>query len=266
MAELPKFSAPPIAEVVLGVQFEAVENWSAAHTGRFWSQSLDANWVHAKEAPPLETKLEEFTGRPRFARQSLRISEGQEPVRVQITTSDGERMLQIQDSRVHYNWRRRSERYPGYDVIRAEFLEAFGKFQDFVGSSGIGSLAPNLWELTYVNRISRGDLWATPGDWGRVLPSLALPSLGDIGQEVETIATNHVFIIGDNRGRLYLSVRHASDEDAKDEMIRFELTARGPVEEQADLPQGLDLGHEAIVRTFVEFTSEEAHRAWDRTQ
>jgi len=71
-------------------------------------------------------------------------------------------------------------------------------------------------------------------------------------------------ILEKNLGRLHIEFRHSKSQEGL-EVIRLQLTARGPINEEQSLDRGFTLGHEAIVRTFTAMTSEVAHTYWKRT-
>ena len=69
------------------------------------------------------------------------------------------------------------------------------------------------------------------------------------------------------QGRLHVKWQHAIDaEQDAGELIRLDLTARGPVKTSDDLESsvlnGIDLGHETIVRSFRVLMSDAANQEW----
>lgn len=66
------------------------------------------------------------------------------------------------------------------------------------------------------------------------------------------------------RGRLHMNLQRGKLPNQEDVLL-LQVTARGPFAMQNGQPQiraGLDLGHDAIVRSFVDVTSERAHQVW----
>ena len=49
-----------IVELVLGVQFAPLLNFTNAHFGWFWKQYLDPSWTKAANAPPVPDQHERF--------------------------------------------------------------------------------------------------------------------------------------------------------------------------------------------------------------
>jgi uncharacterized protein (TIGR04255 family) len=261
----PVFDNPPVIETVLGVQFAPLQGLSSAHVGWFWKQYLDGKWEKVAEAVPLPDEFERFgpmpTGPVRFKLEPVRF-----PARLQISWANDGRMIQIQPTRFHYNWNRVGGEYPRYRSVRKEFDLYFGKFCRFIAEAKLGGVVPNQWELTYIDSIPQGPLWATPADWHGLLPGL-FSSRGSPGSvQLESFGGEWHYEIPPQRGRLHVSVQLARVGDEPTPVLLMQTTARGPLgtEGVAGLEEGLELGHRAAVDTFVEITSDKAHTAWGR--
>ncbi len=85
--------------------------------------------------------------------------------------------------------------------------------------------------------------------------------------KLESLACEWHYEIEPQLGRLHAQLSHVHlKSPEKREILRLSLTARGPIassgEKSLSLGEGLDLGHEAIVKAFWEMTSERAHEYW----
>ncbi len=265
----PKFDAPPVVETALSLQFARFSGFSTAMAGWFWKSYLSkhvdgTHWTKVEEANRIEDDFEEV-GKEKWLQPAVRLSQG-ESRRTRIIRSDEERMLQIQDSRVVLNWRKRGGEYPSYPTLAKEFWTIFPLFEEFAADAGFGSIEQNQWEITYVNHIPKGDLWQTPLDWGKIMPVVSFPAHGRVDMEGETLSSNWRLRLSPARGRLYVALRHALVQPGDSEVMELKLTARGPVraEEGWSSADGFELGHDAIVRTFAAMTSAEAHKLWER--
>lgn len=271
-AGLPYFERPPVVESVLGLHFDALPSLQYADLVLFW-QTLEVEyWRSVNEQPPLAPISERFGEEHQFAKRGLSIKIGTDTtMRLQIKNAADDRMVQVQNGRFHYNWRKQHEanEYPRYATVRSEFDSMFERFQRFVRERELGEVRPNQWELTYVNHIEKGSLWQHPDDWAGVLPGL-LGSIGAIPRRrLETIGGDWRFELEPERGRLHISLRHGKrkgEGEDESELLVLELTARGPITATPgfDLDNGLNLGHETIVKTFAAITSDEAQRHWVR--
>ena len=266
---LPKYESPPVIETVLSVQFAPLKHYSNAHGGWFWKNYLDDTWVNIQEVPPLLDQFERFGDERKWAPRGSMFSlrPGPEPNRMQFIGKDDERMIQIQNSRFIYNWRKRSGHYPSYDKLLPEFNEQLEKFNKFVDDSGNEKLQLDQWEVTYVNHIVKGDLWETPNDWPNILPGLYIPKAIPSKQHFESLKGEWHLIIDDNLGRLHITIEQVRvlGEENQD-ILLLQFTARGPiVDENIDnLKSSFDIGHESIVQSFTDITSETAHKFWKR--
>lgn len=262
----PKFDAPPVIETVLSAQFPRLTNYSDAVAGWFWKSRLPSNWTRSKDAPPLDEQFERFGDERKWEMPPpfrLRRFENSTE-RTQLIRDDGERMIQVQDTRFILNWRREQGGYPSYKTLRPEFQQHFKSFRDFASEAVLGDVIPNQWEVTYVNHIPRGGLWESVADWPKILPGLHTPKTwGNL--PLETQGGNWRFVI-ENRARLYVSLQHGRLTPDSEDLLVLQFTARGPVSADAGrlLDDGFDLGHEAIVKSFAAMTSPEAHTAWKR--
>jgi uncharacterized protein (TIGR04255 family) len=262
----PHFDQPPVVETVLGVQFAPLAGFTNGHLGWYWKRYLDEEWSRATDAPPLTDQFETFDAEGRWGLPGLQLilGAGVKPGRLQITTAAGDRLLQVQATQFHYNWQKREGSYPSYSKMRAEFDHLFANFCRFVAEAGLGEVIPNQWEFTYVDHIQRGALWDSPADWHKVLPGLLAPGRF-AGIRFEGLNGDWHYEIEPRRGRLHIVLQHVRvGAPSGPEAVQVRSTARGPVRQEPgwDLDNGLQLGHDVLLNTFLQMTSAEAQRAW----
>ncbi len=125
----------------------------------------------------------------------------------------------------------------------------------------------NQWEVTYVNHVPRGVLWNAPSDWPDVFPGLVgrwTDSESKFKPESLTGACR--FEIPPRRGRVHAQFQHGKMAN-NEEVLVLNLTARGPLipgETGWDLESCMKIGHDALVRIFVELSSRSALDHWER--
>jgi uncharacterized protein (TIGR04255 family) len=262
---LPSYISPPVIETVLGVQFEPLENFTNAHLGAFWSFLDRSEWTDTSNAPALQSQFERFE-ETAWARLGAQFTLSQDvSSRLRIKNADHNRMIQVQNGRLHFNWLGKDGgTYPRYETLKEGFDWAYTAFTEFAKQEGLGEIQPNQWEITYVNHILKGTVWDTPDDWSRFFLLLGEVSReGDL--EHEGFTGQWRFVIPEKKGRLHVEWQQGAKEDAKQEMVRLTFTARGSVgndEAELTVSSGLDLGHQTIVRSFQTFMSDEANKAW----
>jgi uncharacterized protein (TIGR04255 family) len=262
---LPSFKKPPVIETVLGVQFEPIAKFTNAHLGVFWKR-LAGDWTPA-DAPPLEPVFERFGEEEVWSREGLQLKVSQVPqLRLRIKNAAADRMIQLQNGRLHYNWLGQpGAEYPRYSMVRPEFDKYLRKLEGSLAKESLGELCPTQWEVTYVNDFPKGTVWNNPTDWAELFSALPGPFGKTPPATLESFGGEWHYEIEPQRGRLHVRLQHGrrSPPDTG-EVMKMILTARGPVrvQEGAGLDEGLDLGHETIVRAFRDLTSQKAHDFW----
>jgi len=175
-------------------------------------------------------------------------------------------MLQLQNGRFHYNWLGHDGGpYPSYNAVRPAFDKMWRHFSDFLSRHDLKPLQINQWEVTYVNHIPKGEVWKESWEWPQILRGmLAVDRTPAPGVVFESLGGLWHYEIEPRRGRLHVNVKHGMKAGSTEpELVVLTLTARGPSgDEGLALEEGLDLGHEVIVRSFNGLISPEARRAW----
>lgn len=255
----------------MGIQFEAVERLRNPHLGLLWDR-------YRKEFP----KLEERHSRPPVSESFEAAPAGQRQVRLQMldrpdvslvwfVSEEGNELIQVQRDRFVFNWRRQpgDMEYPRYGYVRKRFLETFDVFQRFLVDQGLGHVAPNQSEVSYVNQILSNGTWHGLDEIGNVIPSWRprytesfLPALEDFRLAVSYQMPDPE---GRPKGRLRITTAPGRPENGRQTLV-LQLTARGrpsdpTIESALDF---LDTGREWIVRGFTAFTSPTAHLEWER--
>jgi uncharacterized protein (TIGR04255 family) len=271
-SSLPEFWEPPLIEVALSVQFDALEALQIPQLGLAW-QAFRARFPKTEEQPPLEPSYEQFG--PRVGGHPgvrLELLSTPPTPRLWFLNEDGTELVQIQRDRFVRNWRKKddADKYPRYHRLREAFRQDLDAFCHLVSEEGWGTVEPNQCEATYVNLITAGDEWSLHGELEKVITLFSTRySDRDLGMPEEA-AVNLKFVLNGDAdkpvGRLHINaipVLRASDNFPA---IRLTLTARG-------MPEGsgvdgalrfIDRGREAIVRSFTSITTEGMHQIWKR--
>ena len=267
---LPDYDDPPVVETVLGVQFDRLAGFRNAHLGAFWNTLDSDEWPTVADANLLHPQFEEFAETGRWAKGAF-IQLSQDPAaRVQIKSRDGDRMIQVQNDRLHFNWigAKDDHTYPRYDNVRDGFTFVLDQFLSFIDRANIGDFRANQWEVTYVNHLPRGTVWNEPSDWNFFKPLGPVPTIENLIQG-ESFGGEWHFVIPEKVGRLHINWRHSKKlvpDEEEEEFIRLTFTARGPVENTDDpilaIFAGLDVGHRTSVLVFKELMDDNANKSW----
>lgn len=266
---LPDYERPPLVETILGVQFDRLPGFRNAHLGAFWKSLDTAKWPTVVDAPPLASQFERFTEAARWAK-GLQLQVSQDPSsRLQIRNKNDDRMIQVQNGRLHFNWLGESGgTYPRYRDVRDGFRCALQDFVGFVRQEAVGDFLPNQWEVTYLNLFAKGTVWNTVEDWSFFRLLAPIPTIEELVY-AENFTGEWHFQLPDERGRLHVSWQHAKKPEPSeegDEVVRLALTARGPLPAAEDqlqaILEGVDLGRTTIVRSFKSFMGDDANHYW----
>lgn len=269
MRESPNYENPPVVETILGVQFDPLPKLRNAHLGAFW-KSLDAQeWCGPiQDVPTLDPVSEIFGEQGQWGGLGLNFRLTQDPSsRLQIKNASLDRMIQIQNGRIHFNWLSQvGSSYARYPAIRAGFQRAIEQFGLFLQQEGLGALRPNQWEVTYLNHIPKGTVWNVVEDWRFCRLIGNIPTYPDL-IEAENFEGEWHFVIPNQRGRLHIQWKHAQRATpSPQEIVVLNLTARGPLKPEEtgvdEILAGVDLGRQTIVKTFVKIMSDEANAFW----
>lgn len=260
------YDRPPVIERVIGVQFDALKNLSTGYFGKYWNTLNQNEWSVSTDAQELPPQYERFGSDGLFPLDphTLQLQFSQAPrLRVQIRNAANDRLIQLQNGRLHLNWLRANEAadYPRYPQIKREFLEHWLRFQEFVDQCQIGKLKPNQWEVTYLNHIPQGTIWNSPADWNFFKPLNSVKPEGDLHQ-LQNFNGEWSYEIPDQKGRLHIRWQHTTRNEQK--LIVITMTARGPlVHGTADeLSEGLDCGRRHIIESFAALMDDKANAYW----
>ncbi len=264
MDSTPTFKNPPIVEFVLGAQFSPLVKLSAAHYGRFWDQ-LGDDWIKPNDKPLIADQFERFDDEAGQRKWRLKLEAAPMVNRLTIINRNDDRLIQMQPTRFHLNWRKTDELKPSYKELIEEFETMFNRFAKFCEREELGSVEVNQWEVTYVDSFPKGEYWETLDDWNVFLPGLFRdkpPTLAD-SLQLENREVQWTMEIKPKRGRLHLSAGMGRWKAEQPESLMLNLTARGPVDDRTPtLRDGLDLGHRVAVDQFLVLVAPETKERW----
>ena len=165
--DLPDFDAPPVIEVVVGVQFPTIDELCTAHVGAFW-QRMRAAYPRVQDMPPLPAMYESSGKGPEGLEVPLL------PLRRSFFISrDGAWLVQLQSNRLLHNWRKQSDTdsYPRYEACLDRFQIVWREYRKFLADEkvpvpAVDQLAAHLRQSRSVRRppkFASGYRRAVPG-------------------------------------------------------------------------------------------------------
>lgn len=262
---LPHFRRPPVVEVALSVQFEAVAALKAVHLGVFWDRHLREQYPIAEEVDPLPHVIEFFAGHSSLD-DNVQFVTGPVPTKRQwFISADGTRLVQMQEDRLIVNWRKIKDEddYPRYGALREELRRVAEAFEPYVIDVTASTFPPvTQTEVTYVNRIPIGGSVGGLSDVGGVLSDANLTWASLLGTPEQLYVEQRFRFTGPGGqpSRVYLSLQPAPDGEA----LVLNLTMRGSPEGRtlAEALTHLDLAHQHVVQGFAALTTPTLREVW----
>ncbi|MCP4679612.1 MAG: TIGR04255 family protein [Deltaproteobacteria bacterium] len=254
------FEAPPVVEVVCGVVVEPTPAFSATSFGDLRTRYKDG-FPNTVDQAPLPAPTPQGT---------VRFEVGS-PVlpRVWFKSEDERRLLQIQQDRFIFNWRRRddADEYPTFPDVWDSFTKHYETYKEYLTADGKHPLREVQYELRYVNHIPADKVWHGLEDINRVFPDIDwrdnkdrfLPIPRDVRWETR-------FPLPDGAGVLLSNAGTARRIDTGELILTLDLLCQGPAG-ILEFHRWFDLGHEWIVRGFSDLTGNEMQTTtWGRKE
>lgn len=267
---LQSFRRPPLVETAVALQFNSVDGLKNAHLGILW-QAMRGDFPLVSDAQPLPNQTETFNEQGLHVRRLpiFQLAPVAMTTRLQMASADDRTMVQIQNGRIILNWRKgRDGEYPRWRTLLPKFKAAVDQFNEMLAAEKLGPAAMNQWEVVYVNHLVRGRDWDSPADWPALLPGLVAGKTSFETGKLESLYCRIQLLMPDNTGRIHVDLFHGSNglDTTDSEVLALQITARGGLPEapSANAYDGLELGHQAIVRTFCDLTGPQAQSKWER--
>jgi uncharacterized protein (TIGR04255 family) len=256
----PHYKYPPVIEVVCGIQFSGMEEWRTPHFGSFWEQ-IRAEYPEFEDRAPLDRIQLESGGS--VAPQIVPLP----PLRrVFFIQPPGNFLIQLQQSRILHNWRKvaPNDEYPRYETAYPRFVKSWERLKRFAASSGLSEPQAEIFELTYINQITKDGATFPRDAWDFLAFYGAAPNAA-VASDSTSIAMNFSWHLPNEMGRLIFDLRHGLRPTDSQQVLQIELSARGKANQgESSMTPWFQIAHDAIVNTFDILTSESAHTLWEK--
>jgi uncharacterized protein (TIGR04255 family) len=264
--DLPSYSAPPVNEVAIGIGFSPLTCWNSVCPGEFRALVRD-KFPKIEDKGPLPP-LALLTRAPESTATVLEIP----PVRRTWYLADStDLLIQVQEDRLHVNWRRVQEEdsYPRYGRVLGEFTDALDLFQRFVEGRG-ERIFCTAGEVSYVNHIPEGPLWSDWNDLSSVLQGWspvpgAVSGIEAIAGTFTASADSGSNLVADGR-QMTIDIKTAIRRNDQSRIVILQLVNRGRLgsSEHEAVTEWCGRASEEIVRAFTQLTTARAHEHWRR--
>lgn len=257
--ELPSYNNPPLDEVACGCQFRTLDRVRLPHYGTFWD-SLRKDFPTIVHVPPM------FNGEgmpPLDSATSLPLP------RVWFLNEDESRLLQFQQDRLYFNWRKRNgAEYPRFEEIYRSFIENYTRLSTFASDMQLGPIQPTEFELSYINHLVKGEGWDKLEDFSKIFKDFRLlPDDNRFLGIPSGISLNATYPLPNEQGTLNVKVTQGKRSIDSVDIYSFDLSVRGITLDlsESGIRAWFDLAHEWIVRGFTDLTTSEIqYSTWGR--
>ena len=268
----PQFDSPPVVETVFGVHFKPLSGFAVAHQSLFWAEFAD-EFPNVEERHPLDEQREKFGDDAFLAGPEVRWQVSSRPPspRLWAKSQDGRHTIQIQRDGLFTNWERdvnSQQPYLPFAKRREDFAEKLHKLSKFITEHKLGEVEPTTCFVTYVNHVELSAIADYAPTLQRVLTTWRNESSDGWLPSVDLATLQFSYPLPGQQGRLHVravpGVRRADNTS----VLRLDLTGRVSLSEPTPSAalDGIDLGHDWVVRGFVSLTRPEMHKVWGRTQ
>lgn len=268
-----RFRNPPAVETLQGVFFRSLPHFTCAHQVLLWAECFRQEFPLVEEKGCLE-QIEERFGDGVLSTPTIRwkVSDRPETPRIWARSENGNNVLQIQRDAILTNWLKLGleDEYRNYEVRRVDFEIKLRMVDQFLRRENLGELEPTSCLLTYVNHVTIDSLAKEPEAAAEIFAFWSNETSEGWLPKPDHLAVNVSYPMGANKGRLNVSVVPAihTGSGGQSFIMKFELAARGRPEQNTieSALAWLDLGHEWIVKGFVDITRKQWHAIgkWER--
>ena len=263
----PNFKNPPVVEVVFSVQFKPLDKFRIPHLGLLYSIFREKGFVEFQEREPLNSQVELFSEN-KTTNFTIRLTQKIPVPRCWFISENKEKMIQIQQDRFVFNWRKQIEQYPRYISNLSEFEIMFDEFSNFIKTENLGEIEHEQCEIQYVNHIDDSN----NADLTKIFEFYKIPTekinIIDDLLKPERIHSYMTYVLHDDKNkpcaRLHITVEPGRKQNKT--IFILNLIVRGKPEGNGkeNLINFFNFGREWIVKSFVSITKDEIQKSnWE---
>ncbi len=264
--EHPHFEEPPIIEVVCSVEFEPIEKFQSAHFGDYWAR-IRADFPDTQDVAPVDrmSDSQEDT-------ITLHFKTSPPLPRVWFVGKSKHELIQLQDNRFMYNWRKLDMddgKYPRFNVVFETFKKRWDDFVSFA-EERFGGINIKQLELSYINEIYESDTSKNVSDLPDILYASPMSSKKDgFLPKLDAFNWKSAYLLPDKCGHLTVQIMNALPKAQKPLILRMDIVARGLPNSNMTNPfnDWFNLAHDWVVNGFLDITCKDAHNnRWGRIE
>ena len=241
-----KFKNAPIAEVVVGAQFEEFV-FGSGFIFNFYQKNKN-DYPIVREDALLSSVIERMEGPDQH-----KILNTQNSRKLFFNTNET-KLIQLQPDRLLFNWRKTSddEEYPHFDSVFKEFKKIYDGLVNEDLQQKINQL-----EMTYVDHFLMEDFKQNDYNPSQVLNIIDLTTF----DEVKSIEQNISFPVRNLNSNIHLNIRSATRKNDQKKILRMDTTCRGAPGNK-DINNWYEEAHDKLLELFSHITTDKAKTKW----
>lgn len=252
------FKNPPISEVACSIQYE-ISDIDFAIQNQFYNKIKD-RYPKVTDNPPLPYVYDRFSG---FS--------GTPPprkipfVRYFFIDTQDSKLIQLQEGRFLFNWRKIEDSgsvYPKFDAVFGEFMQNWKTYSDILSTYN-AKITINQLELTYVDHIPFSEFNT---DHWMLSDILTLFGKEPLLESIDNANFGFSIPIEQLSGHLHISGHSGIRNIDKKAILALDSTARGLINgKTSTIEAWFTEAHDVIDNAFFNIISEKAKKIWGYT-
>lgn len=239
------FEKSPLAEVVFGVEFNA-QNFSAVHFGLYWQKIKDKFSTHPLDRPPI--------GRNQF------MSLVQPLPRLWFESDDKKELIQLQDDRFYYNWRKQDLEYPHFEEIYPKFLVEWNRLKDWWLENEKKELQSSRYQMGYINQIDANLGWNNAEDSTKIFSFLESNWKSD-NFKPNILNANLEFLLPEEQGIISVTINQGIKPKENSPVLTLNITSVSK-DTNTEIETWFKIAHESTVEIFLSLINQETKSLW----
>ncbi|MBD2394601.1 TIGR04255 family protein [Cyanobacterium aponinum FACHB-4101] len=239
------FDKSPLAEVIFGVEFNA-ESFSTIHFGLYWQEIKEKFTQYPLDRPPIgNNQLISLL-------PSLR--------RVWFESEDKKELIQLQENRFYYNWRKQNQEYPHFEQIYPLFFAEWERFTHWWFKTEEKELQPIRYQMSYVNQIEADLGWHGVEDSTNIFSFLE-SNWSSFTLKPNVFNSNLEFILPEEKGVISVTVNQGIKPPNNTQVLTLNLTTISQ-NTDTEINTWFKLAHQSTVEVFLSLISQETKNLW----
>jgi uncharacterized protein (TIGR04255 family) len=247
-----KFKNPPIVELICGIQFQS-DRYDFTIVHDFFNR-IKSEYPNIEENPPLTFQFDSNSG------MMYNYKDNYPLVRYFFINKEKDKLIQLQNGRFLFNWRKdvtTQNIYPNFINVFREFEKNWNILYKICSDDD--SIKINQLELTYIDHIA----WLENTNIKRIEDAFIFIKQTGLLSDIDTGNILLSAPINELKGHLFMNVKTARLSKDKRDILVLETTTKGITNEvNQTIKDWFNYAHLKISEEFMKQTTEIAKKEW----